>query len=254
MNIKHQSRVRSQSGDGLNTTIVYQGGQSEMLELQFAHPVGETGEYGRLKASRVYQDSPKIWCCELQYESDSNGDCSSPPGTDYGKRSAQLKGSMLSLPLESHPGYRTSWNHYLAAAPGIREVPSWWETATDAVVSEADAQRYRWVRSPTECPSDRKGMWRTIKDPVKPGVNSYDAATYSITESARFGTARAAGRMIADQLNRIGTPNETFGISGGNWKCDDAGVSWNGKHWLATMTWTRSGDDGGWDQDLYKNK
>lgn len=254
MNIKHQSRVKSQTGDGLTTTIVYQGGQAEMLEQQSAHPVDEAGEYGRLKSSRVYQDSPRIWCCELQYESDGGGDYSSPPAKGYGKKSAQLKGSMLSMPLESHPDYRTNWNYYLAAAPGVSAVPSWWETARKTNISEGEAQKYRWVKTPGECPGDKKGLWRPLCDPVKPGVNGYDKATYSITESARFGTARAAGRMVANTLNRIGSPGETFGIMEGNWKCDDASVSWNGKHWVATMTWTRSGNDKGWDKDLYKNK
>jgi len=253
MNIKHQSRVKSQNGDGLSTMIVYQGGQGEMLELQNAHPIDEGGEFGRLKSSRVYQDSPKIWCCELLYESSGGGEYSSPPGKGYGKKSAQLKGSMLSMPLESHPDYRTCWNYYLAGSPGTSEVPEWWETAENTVISEAEAQKFRWVRSPGECPCDKKGMWHTLKDPVKPGVSSYDAATYSITESARFGTAKAAGRMIANTLNKIGMPNETFGITGGNWKCDDAGVSWSGKYWVATMTWTRSGNDEGWDKDLYEN-
>lgn len=254
MIIKHQSRVKSQNGDGLSTTIVYQGGQAEMLEQQSAHPIDEAGEYGRLKSSRVYQESPKIWCCELQYESNGSGDYSSPPSKAYGKKTAQLKGAMLSMPLESHADYRTCWNYYLAAAPGIKEVPPWWQTASDTVISEGDAQKYRWVKSPGECPGDKKGLWRTIKDPVKPGVSSYDTATYTITESARFGTAKAAGRMVANTLNKVGMPNEVFGITGGDWKCDDAGVSWSGKYWLATMTWTRSGGAEGWDKDLYQNR
>ena len=253
MIIKHQSRVKTQSGEGLSTSVVYQGTYAEMQELQAAHPINETEEEGRLKSSRVYQESPQLWCCELQYELDNQGECSRAPETAYGKKSAQLKGSMLSMPLENHKDYRTCWNHYMAAAPGVSAIPAWWESAAKTELDDADAQKYRWVKSPGECPNDKKGMWRTVKDPAMPGVESYDMATYSITESARFGSARAAGRMVANQLNRIGAPNETFGIEGGNWKCDDASVTWNGKYWLATMTWTRSGDDQGWNRNLYKN-
>ena len=57
--------------------------------------------------------------------------------------------------------------------------------------------------------------------------------------------------MVAGKLNQIGRPEEDFGMtpSGYNWKCDNATVSWNGKYWLATLTWTRSGNNKGWDPD-----
>ena len=71
-------------------------------------------------------------------------------------------------------------------------------------------------------------------------------------DTAKFRSAKQAGQMVANALNRIGSPNNNFGISGGNWKCDDATVSWDGKRWLATLTWTRSGDESGWDTDLYE--
>ena len=80
---------------------------------------------------------------------------------------------------------------------------------------------------------------------------SFDTAVYTVTETARFRTASAAGAMVAQKLNRIGTPSQTFGNSNGNWKCEDAEVSWNGKYWLAKLAWTRSGSDDGWDEDLY---
>lgn len=250
--IKYQSRVKEHTGDGRSSTIIYQGSHEDMLAVQSQHSINELGEDGRLKSNRVYQESPNIWNCEMRYESDSNGEYSNAPDTAYGKKSAQLKGTMLSMPLETHADYRTNWNYYLAAAPGTSAVPSWWETATDTTLSDSDAQKYRWVKSPSECPNDKKGMWRTIKDPSMPGVESYDAATYTITESARFGSAKSAGAMCANKLNKIGSPGETFGITGGDWKCDDASVSWSGKYWLATLTWTKSGDSKGWNKKLYK--
>ena len=250
--IKYQSRVRERTGDGTTVSLVYQGSHEEMHAMQAAHSINESSEDGRLKSIRIYQESPQIWNCELRYESDANGDYMNAPDTSYGKKSAQLKGSMLSMPLETHADYHTNWNYYLAAAPGVTAVPSWWAAATDTTVGDPDAQKYRWIKNPSECPADKKGMWRTIKDPVMPGVDSYEVATYSITESARFRTAKAAGSMVAGSLNRIGAPAETFGITDGNWKCDDASVSWSGKYWLATLTWTRSGNARGWDSKLYK--
>ena len=252
MIVKHQSRVKSMNGDGVNTTIIYQGEQAEIMAMGADSVIDEFGEFGRLKSTRVYQESPKIWCCEMQYLSDENGEIAVPPAKVYGKKTATLRGSLLSLPLESHKNYKTNWNYYLAAAPSITAVPAWWATAKDTIISAADAKKYRWVNSPSECPSDVQGLWRTIKDPTKPGVTSFDVPTYVITETARFGSARSAGSMIANTLSHIGTPCEVFGIRGGDWKCDDAEVSWSGKYWLAHLSWTRSGDDKGWDKDLYQ--
>ena len=87
--------------------------------------------------------------------------------------------------------------------------------------------------------------------PQKPGVQSWDIAAYTVTETAKFRTARAAGKMVAGVLNKIGAPEETFGLTGGNWKCDDAGVSYSSGDWLATLTWTKSGDEKGWDAEMY---
>lgn len=252
--VKYQSRVKEQDSNGCISTLIYLGKQEEALSIQANHPIGEQGDAGRLKSNRVYQESPNLWACELRYESDVNGQYATAPNTAYGKKSAQLKGSMLSMPLESHPDYRTCWNYYLAASPGTSAVPSWWATAKDTTLSNTDAQKYRWVKSPSECPMDKKGLWRIIKAPEMPGVESYDVATYSITESARFGSPTSAGNFVSNRLNKIGSPSTTFSISGGTWKCDDASVSWSGKYWLATLTWTKSGNDKGWNTKLYNKK
>ena len=159
---------------------------------------------------------------------------------------------MLSMPLETREGYRACWNYYLAAAPGVSNVPSWWETKTDTVLDFKDAQSYVWIKTPGELPTDQKGRWRILKNPMKPGIETYDLATYSVTESARFRSSSAAGKMVANTLNKIGKPSNDFNIKGGDWKCDDASVSYTGSYWLATLTWTLSGNDEGWDQDLYK--
>nr|DAD90247.1 MAG TPA: hypothetical protein [Myoviridae sp. ct8ME27] len=34
---------------------------------------------------------------------------------------------------------------------------------------------------------------------------------------------------------------------------DESSISFNGKYWVATSTYTHSGDDSGWDTDIYKN-
>ncbi len=252
MGVKFQSRVQESTTDGITTTIVWSGTVEEMLQKQNEVLINGYTDNGQLKSSRVTQVSPKIWNCEQKFLLAADGELSEPPDTSYGKKSAQLKGSMLSMPLETLKNYLACWNYYLAAAPGVSDVPKWWETAKDTVLGLKDSQSYVWIKTPGELPTGPKGRWRILKNPKKPGVETYDLATYSVTESARFRSASAAGKMVANTLNKIGRPSNDFNINGGDWKCDDASVSYTGSYWLATLTWTLSGNDEGWDKDLYK--
>ena len=251
MGIKFQSRVTERTEDGITATVVWNGSRAEMLELSSGTALGASTEHGQLKSVRVYQESPLIWHCEKKYTLAADGELTEKPDNAYGKKSAQLKGSMLSMPLETHKNYRAKWNYYLAAAPNVQTLPSWWESAKDTVLSHADSQKYAWIKTIGELPVGKDGRWHILKDPVKPGYETYDVATYSVTETARFRSANAAGKMVANNLNGIGAPENTFGIKSGNWKCDDASVSYNGKDWLATLTWTLSGNEEGWDKELY---
>lgn len=48
--------------------------------------------------------------------------------------------------------------------------------------------------------------------------------------------------------------NGDFGITkkyGGNWLCEGGNVSFDGKHWVASLTYLYSPT--GWDTDLYDN-
>lgn len=251
MGVKFQSRVTERTEDGITATVVWNGSRAEMLELASGTALGANTEHGQLKSVRVYQESPLIWHCEQKFTLAADGELTEKPDNAYGKKSAQLKGSMLSVPLETHKNYRAKWNYYLAAAPGESSVPSWWESAKDTVLNHSDSQKYAWIKTPGELPNDKKGRWHILKDPVKPGYETYDVATYSVTETARFRSANAAGKMVANVLNKIGAPENAFSIQKGNWKCDDASISYNGKDWLATLTWTLSGDEEGWDKELY---
>lgn len=252
MNIKFSSRQMEKSSGSTTTTIAWNGTRQEMTDLLNGEAVGTLGEYGKLRSVRMFQESANVWCCEKQYSTDSFGNVpSEKPFTAYGKKSATLKGSMLSMPLESHPDYKTCWNYFLAASPDESSVPSWWGSAKDTILSGDDSQKYIWVKSPGEVPSDSKGRWRIIKDPLKPGTDNYDVAVYSVTETAKYSSSNAAGNAVAGKLNKIGSPGTRFGISGGNWKCDDASVFYDGENWFATCTWTLSGNAKGWDKDLY---
>lgn len=253
-NVKYQSRVLEYTPSGRSFTLTYFGSQSEMEELQeYEVPAAQLPNDGRwiLESSRISQESPEIWICEFRYTSGENGDFVEPPPPAWGKKSATLSGSMLSLPLESAAGYLTCWNYYLCAAPG-NTIPSWWKTATDCILSEADAKKYMWVKNVAEVPTVDGVRWVILAKPEFPGVESIDKAVYSVTETARHRSAKNAGKDVQNKLNNISKPDNDFNIKGGDWKCDDAQVSWNGKYWLATLTWTHSPT--GWNKEMYKEK
>ena len=261
-NVKLQGRETEITRGGKVEIWRYQGTRAEMEMLASGGSVGSGGVVssggiifgsgtiiGPRRSARVSQVSPNIWECAIREETGADGNSSEPPDTSWGKKSCQLHGGMLSRPLEACSGYRTKWNHYLFAKDGVTAIPAWYETASGgATIADSGAKmNYAWGKSVSDCPEG----FKAIADPTKPGEESFDTAVYTVTETARFRTASAAGAMVAAKLNKIGTPMEDFGLTGGNWKCDDAEVSWNGKYWLARLTWTRSGDDRGWDPDLY---
>lgn len=250
--LKYQSQQIERNTGGKTTTQAWTGTREEMEALAAELQPGELGEGGTLESVRIYQDGGNIWACERRYSVDQDGDYTNKPNVVYGRKSATLHGGMLSLPLESHPGYFTCWNYYLFGSPDVTdETPDWWEEATDTILTNQQSQNYAWGKSMGELPVDNRGRWKVIEEPTKPGVTSYDVAVYTITETAKYKSAKAAGTAVQNCLNQIGFPQETFGNTGGDWKCDDATVSYNGSAWFATMTWTRSGDDDGWDPDLY---
>lgn len=250
--ITHRGLEMENTTDGRSYTFRFVGTRSAMLALAEKYSPKTWLAFGRLTSIDVTQDAGPVWQCQLVFQTHDEGNVTSPPDTSYGKKSARLSVSMLSNDLNLRPNYRTNWNHYLFAAPGTTDIPDWWATATTLTISASDAQKYKWVSASDAVPMTDGKNWHIIKNPTKPGVSRYDTAVYTVVESARFRSASAAGRMAVGKLNKIGSPDETFGITGGNWKCDGAEVSWSGKFWLATLTWTHSATNQGWDEDLYQ--
>ena len=242
----YQDLAVTRDDEGRISTYTYYGSRSEIETLAAAHTIGEAGNSGRLKSLKFGLEKDTVWKCELDYEIYADGSVEAP-STAWGAKSCRLRGGMLSRPLEAHPDYRTRWNHYFFARSGVSVLPQWYANATDTTVPAADRENYAWSRRPD---GGDEGFV-LLAGPAKPGVDSFDTAVYTVTEAARFRTASAAGSMVAAKLNKIGAPSETFGNSNGNWKCDDAEVSWSGKYWIAKLTWTRSADDSGWDSELY---
>lgn len=250
--IKHTSRIKEISKSGSRNEVIYTGTLEEMQQLQAMNEYGVIHEViGKVTSSRVYQANAKWWECQLVAEL-HDGDASTGPDTSYGKKSAQLTGSMLQLPLASHPKYLVCWDHYLFGAPGVTAVPSFWNKTQFPLLTEEDAQKYRWGKSPAEAPVTNGRFWRALKEPTMPGVESYDKGIYTLVISSRFSSQQAAFKMVEDELNRVrSSPGINTGISGGDWKCDGATALWHEKYWLATLTWSRSGDAKGWNEILY---
>ena len=254
--LKHKSYAVETNNGGVTYKATFQGEQNE-----FDFLIGFTGKYqtdiagviinGYIKRVYVYQEEGPLWNCDVTWGPYVvNGEISGEPLAEYGKKSSQLEGGLLSIPLENHPDFVMCWKYYLAARKGVTDVPDWHETAKEANASDSD---YRWVTNPMELPPD--GSWHILKYPQMPGVTNYDMATYVIRESVKCRTMNIAGNEVRGKLNRIVSPDYDFGIAskvGGNWKCDSANVNYDGKNWVAHLTYTLSGDEKGWDKRLYK--
>ena len=174
MGVKLGSRNKERNDSGISSSVTMTGAKEEIETLYAGLFPGMSTENGKVSAVRMFQESPLIWACEIRYASDFDGNDTSEPNTAYGQKSAQLSGSMLSLPLEAHPKYRTCWNYYLVAAPGISSVPSWWATAREDGISGNDADKYAWVKELASAPVDKSGKrYRRLKSPLKPGVDSF---------------------------------------------------------------------------------
>lgn len=88
-----------------------------------------------------------------------------------------------------------------------------------------------------------------------PGVDSYDFPIYELTESSKHGSQKQAGWAIAKKAGKIAKPeNGDFDITTkfkGDWLCEGGTISYDGRYWVATVTYTHSPDKDGWNKHLY---
>lgn len=105
MGVKFQSRIIEKTSTEIATTIVWIGTREEMLQLQRDTPINGLTDDGMVKSVRVNQVSPLIWQCEQRFTLAADGELTEKPDNSYGKKSAQLHGSMLSMPLETRQNY-----------------------------------------------------------------------------------------------------------------------------------------------------
>ncbi len=263
----YQGRTITRSESGRSETCVKEGELSELVEYLESLEIGGSGM--RIVSARLSQHAGKTWRCEIEKSDahDTGGGGGDAPSDEYGKKSATLTCGIMSMPLETHKKYLANWNYFLASADKVKKksngeydtvetktVPGWWDSAKDTILSATQALDYRWIKAPSELPGGigkDSRVWHILKEPTKPGLESYDLATYQVQESVHYKTAKQCGSYVAGRMNKIATPGETFGITGGNWKVDGATIAWDGTKWKATLTYTMSGNDRGWDRDFY---
>lgn len=251
MNIKNGYPTHEQTSSGWTHTTVWYGSMEEMESLQLNYPLGAIAGNGRITYNSL-KPSGGFWELEVRAETTNDGDAVEEPPNTYGKKSAQIHGAVMAMPLEAHEDYRTNWNHYLFADPDTDAVPSWWSSASDAVLDSEQAKKYEWGKALSDRPVVEGKKWHVIKEPQMPGVQTYDLAVVTMTEGARYRSFRAALTDMGERLNRLVSPFTRYTVSDGrNWKCDDMTISWTGKFWIGNYSYTLSGP-GGWNKKLYK--
>lgn len=250
--LKYQGREESKSKNTQSYKQTWQGTEAQVDAVIAGLPaIGSRVEgIGYMTSYRKQCDEGPYWSVEVEYTIQRNIDFDNSDDVIVGKKSAQLSARSIQMPLESHEMYQARWNHYLIGK-GVSSTPSFWSTATDTILTGQNNKDYMWIKSLSERPiePDANGdCWEILEQPTKPGVQYYELACFVVTISAKYKSASAAGSAISKAMNTITSPSQTFGL-GGEWKYDDASVSYNGKHWIATSTYTRAIDQ--WDKDLY---
>ena len=265
LKVLYQTKEKSKSGTQQRYKITYFGKESEIDAYTATLQIGTTTAEGcYLSNWTKSQYGADMYQVECEYtESYQWGSYSNVPPTVVGKKSATLSVRNIQLPLQHLENYLFNWNNYLiqkAASADEVTTPAWWATlGKDAnghleQIPDEDAEKYMWVKSLSERPTgkdDQGNRWFIVEYPQKPGVDYYDWAVFVVTESARYRSANSAGSAIDKNINTITAPSNTFGLSWGDWKLDEASVSYDGHSWIATCTYTHSGDSEGWDTDIY---
>lgn len=250
LNYAYQGKEISRDKDQYQYKQTLYGSLSEIDSYIATLTIGTRyQDKGILRSWTKTQKQASLWQVEVVYSISYSSNWSDDDQTVVGKKSAQLSVRNIQIPLQQHPEYRTIWNHYLIANNG--NCPSWITDKTDTLLTTADRANYQWVKSIGEVPVDPDSQgryWEIVAKPSKAGVEYYDMACFVVTISAKYKTASSAGGAISKNINKIASPSQDFGLSG-QWKLDQASVSYDGKHWIASSTYTRAIDE--WDKDLY---
>ena len=101
MKIKYQSIQDERSESGRSDSITYYGSYEEMSALLEEQQISPEDSGRKVVSAMVSQSEGDLWQCEIKYQNSLGNPSVSAPDDSYGKKSAQLSGGMLSMPLES---------------------------------------------------------------------------------------------------------------------------------------------------------
>ena len=264
LKVLYQGKEKSKNANEEKYKVTYYGTEQEVDSFISSLQIGISYDNGYLSSWNKSNYEGDLYQVACEYTTSYQwGSYSNVGPTVVGKKSAQLSVRNIQLPLEwlrdhGNQNYVTNWNYYLIgraeSEDTVIDTPAWWETATDTIIPIADRTNYRWIKSIAELPLDPDSdgqYWFIVEQPTKPGVQFLDYALFVVTESAKYRSANAAGNAISKSINTITSPSNTFGLSDGNFKLDQASVSFDGSAWIGTCVYTHSGDSEGWDVDLY---
>ena len=265
LKVLYQTKQKSEDRNQLSYKITYQGLESQIDAYIATLSIGTTQAEGCYLASWTKsQFGADRYQLELNYtKSYEWGSYSNVPPTVVGKKSAVLSVRNIQLPLQHLDNYLVCWNNFLiqkATSKSETEQPAWWATlGKDAdgqieTIPDAYSDEYMIIKSLSERPTGKEDgkTWYVVAYPTKPGVQYYDWAVFVVTESAAYRTASAAGSAVDKNINTITAPSNTFGLNWGDWKLDQATVQYDGKAWISSCTYTHSGDQLGWDRQIYQ--
>ena len=253
LKLKHKSAVRASNAGGTSYHETYYGTREEVEERSAGLTVGgrdNSGEF-ELVSWRTRQIGGPVYEIELVWEKmNTAGNLRFLIGR-HGPKEHSLDVTVMSVPLERHPDYRTNWNYCLAAKE-TDETPAWWSTATDPVLNEQQRANYRWVKTPNAV-SALGQTWHLLKMPTM-NSETWLMPSYTITEYSRHCGLRDASWAAAARAGKICEPAlGDFGVSVVNWLNLGGQIYPDGRRYVAKVIYKASPDPAGWSTTLYES-
>ena len=251
LKLKHKSVVRSTNSGGASYRETYYGSREEVEERSEELTIGDqdqSGEY-ELVSWRTRQVGGPVYEIELVWENLNAGSNLRFLIGRHGPKEHLLDVTVMAVPLERHPDYRTNWN-YCLAAKGTDDIPAWWTTATTPVLTAAQRTSYRWVKSP-QAVSSLGESWHLLKMPVMDS-ETWLMPSYTITEYSRHCSLRDASWAAAACAGKICQPTlGDFGVSVTNWLNLGGQIHPDGRRYIAKVIYKGAPDPAGWNSSLY---
>lgn len=229
----------------------------------------ESQEYGTVKSSTIEHQEGPWYILTVVWEKEGE----EADGSGEGPQKSNLTTRMISMPLETHPNYRRNWNYDLWYIGPNGDLPVEYFNNIYMNVGTNFPWDYqflvqngtsRWLvqfgDSMPEKPyqgefSNASYMWQLWRVRSKPGQEYWLKPQFEMTRYGHYEEKEQAGWAVAKRIGKIRNLDNDFEIVskfGGNWLCEGASIQWDGKQWVAESTYLHSGDELGWDKDLYE--